>query len=162
MSFRGSSRPRTASPASSSLAGPADLTVDTYRVAGGIHVTMRQLQWWDERHVVQPRMSGHRRLYAVEDVMRVAAVAALREKGLSLQAIRKALPKIGTQLETCDIMAGTDAFIMVAAGGRLVEVSAHIGIVGRAAIAAKGAVYMATVGPEIRAIFAEDPPRRRR
>jgi len=29
-------------------------------------VTLRQLQWWDERHVVSPRQDGHKRVYMTE------------------------------------------------------------------------------------------------
>ena len=31
---------------------------DVARIAG---VSLRQLQWWDERNVVSPRQEGHRR-----------------------------------------------------------------------------------------------------
>ena len=32
-------------------------------VAKVAKVSLRQLQWWDEKHVVSPRHEGHRRMY---------------------------------------------------------------------------------------------------
>jgi DNA-binding transcriptional MerR regulator len=58
---------------------------DVARFAG---ITLRQLQWWDERQIVSPRQEGHRRVYSSEQVLEILTVAALRQKGLSLQKIR--------------------------------------------------------------------------
>jgi len=54
-------------------------------------VTLRQLQWWDERHVVSPRQDGHKRVYMTEEVVEISVIAALRRKGFSLQKIRRVL-----------------------------------------------------------------------
>jgi DNA-binding transcriptional MerR regulator len=54
-------------------------------------VSLRQLQWWDEQKVVSPRHEGHRRLYALEEVVEVSVIAELRKKGFSLQKIRRVL-----------------------------------------------------------------------
>src|ERR1700730_16065754 len=54
-------------------------------------ITPRQLQWWDERGVVQPLRQGHRRGYSVEKVTEVAGICALRRTGFSLQGVRKVL-----------------------------------------------------------------------
>jgi DNA-binding transcriptional MerR regulator len=58
------------------------------RIAG---VSLRQLQWWDERNVVSPRQEGHRRVYAQLEVVEVSVIAELRRKGFSLQKIRRVL-----------------------------------------------------------------------
>jgi DNA-binding transcriptional MerR regulator len=54
-------------------------------------VSLRQLQWWDERKVVSPRHEGHRRVYAPAEVIEITVIAELRRKGFSLQKIRRVL-----------------------------------------------------------------------
>ena len=61
---------------------------DVARIAG---VSLRQLQWWDERNVVSPRQEGHRRVYLAQEVVEVSVIAELRRKGFSLQKIRRVL-----------------------------------------------------------------------
>src|SRR5580765_5636447 len=52
-------------------------------------ITARQLQWWDERGIVVPARQGHRRTYSFEDLSEVAVICELRNKGFSLQRMRK-------------------------------------------------------------------------
>src|SRR5436305_2256568 len=52
-------------------------------------ITLRQLQWWDERGIVRPARKGHRRLYSMEDLAEVAVICELRTRGFSLQRMRK-------------------------------------------------------------------------
>src|SRR5262249_5416877 len=52
-------------------------------------VSLRQLQWWDERKVVSPRHEGHRRIYYPAEVIEITVIAELRRKGFSLQKIRR-------------------------------------------------------------------------
>lgn len=54
-------------------------------------VSLRQLQWWDERNVVSPRQDGHRRIYLPQEVVEISVIAELRRKGFSLQKIRRVL-----------------------------------------------------------------------
>ena len=54
-------------------------------------ITLRQLQWWDERGIVVPAREGHRRLYAMEDLVEVAVICELRRRGFSLQRVRKVM-----------------------------------------------------------------------
>jgi DNA-binding transcriptional MerR regulator len=54
-------------------------------------VSLRQLQWWDERNVVSPRQDGHKRIYLREEVVEISVIAELRRKGFSLQKIRRVL-----------------------------------------------------------------------
>jgi DNA-binding transcriptional MerR regulator len=54
-------------------------------------ISLRQLQWWDERNVVSPRHLGHKRIYSPQDVLEITVIAELRRKGFSLQKIRRVL-----------------------------------------------------------------------
>ncbi len=63
-------------------------SVEVSRLAG---VSLRQLQWWDERNVVSPRHDGHRRVYLPQEAVEVTVIAELRRKGFSLQKIRRVL-----------------------------------------------------------------------
>src|SRR5438270_3225242 len=63
-------------------------SVEVTTVAG---VSLRQLQWWDERKVVSPRHEGHRRVYYPAEVIEITVIAELRRKGFSLQKIRRVL-----------------------------------------------------------------------
>ena len=71
-----------------------ELTARTYtstEVAKAGGVSLRQLQWWDERKVVSPRHEGHKRVYSSEEVVEISVIAELRRKGFSLQKIRRVL-----------------------------------------------------------------------
>ncbi len=63
-------------------------STDVSRIAD---VSLRQLQWWDERKVVSPRHEGHKRIYLPEEVIEITMIAELRRKGFSLQKIRRVL-----------------------------------------------------------------------
>ena len=52
-------------------------------------LTPRQLQWWDEQGIVVPARLGHRRLYSPKDLAELAVLCDLRQRGFSLQRIRK-------------------------------------------------------------------------
>src|ERR1700761_3711955 len=60
-------------------------------VAKIAQVSLRQLQWWDERKVVSPHHEGHKRVYLPEEVVEITVIAELRRKGFSLQKIRRVL-----------------------------------------------------------------------
>jgi len=76
-------RPVTPTPANGVYASS-----DVARISG---VSLRQLQWWDEQHVVSPRHHGHKRVYLPNEVIEVTVIAELRRKGFSLQKIRRVL-----------------------------------------------------------------------
>ena len=63
-------------------------SIQVARICG---VSLRQLQWWDERSVVSPRQDGHKRIYSAEEVVEISVIAELRRKGFSLQKIRRVL-----------------------------------------------------------------------
>lgn len=72
------------------------MTYTTNQVASAAQVSLRQLQWWDERRVVSPdpglaHGSGHLRVWDDGELFKVLLVARMRSKGLSLQRIRKLL-----------------------------------------------------------------------
>ncbi len=81
-------------------------STDVARICG---VSLRQLQWWDERNVVSPRQAGHKRIYMPEEVVEISVIAELRRKGFSLQKIRRVLrflqKDMGKRLS--DALAGT-------------------------------------------------------
>src|SRR3974390_3291424 len=52
-------------------------------------ISLRQLQWWDERGIVVPVRDGHRRVYSLDDLAEIAVICELRERGFSLQKIRR-------------------------------------------------------------------------
>jgi DNA-binding transcriptional MerR regulator len=89
---------------------------DVARISG---VSLRQLQWWDERNVVSPRQDGHRRVYAPDEVVEVSVIAALRKKGFSLQKIRRVLrflqKEMGRRLADA---VGTESEIHVLTDGK--------------------------------------------
>ncbi len=67
---------------------PTYTSSEVARIAG---VSLRQLQWWDERKVVSPRHEGHKRVYQPGEVVELTVIAELRRKGFSLQKIRRVL-----------------------------------------------------------------------
>jgi len=52
-------------------------------------ISPRQLQWWDERGIVVPAREGHNRVYSFDDLAEVAVICELRQRGFSLQKIRR-------------------------------------------------------------------------
>ena len=77
-------KPRTEAPVEEKTFSSSDVS----DIAG---VSLRQLQWWDERKVVSPRHEGHRRVYYSAEVVEITVIAELRRKGFSLQKIRRVL-----------------------------------------------------------------------
>ena len=61
-------------------------------------ITPRQLQWWDERGIVQPQREGRRRLYTFDDVTEIAVICALRRKGFPLQRVRRIMKFLQKEL----------------------------------------------------------------
>jgi DNA-binding transcriptional MerR regulator len=71
--------------------GSPEKTFASSEVARIAQVSLRQLQWWDERKVVSPRHAAHKRIYLPEEVVEITVIAELRRKGFSLQKIRRVL-----------------------------------------------------------------------
>lgn len=72
--------------------------LSTMQVANIAGVSLRQLQWWDEKRVVIARHVGHRRIYQTADAVDVALIAELRGRGISLQRIRRILTDCQKQI----------------------------------------------------------------
>jgi DNA-binding transcriptional MerR regulator len=81
-------------------------------------VSLRQLQWWDERKVVSPRHEGHKRVYSGDEVVEIAVIAELRRKGFSLQKIRRVLRFLQREMEKrlADVAAHDSALHLVTDG----------------------------------------------
>ena len=60
---------------------PPGRTYTSTDVARIAQVSLRQLQWWDERKVVSPHHEGHKRIYLAEEVIEITLIAELRRKG---------------------------------------------------------------------------------
>jgi DNA-binding transcriptional MerR regulator len=77
-------------------------------VARIARVSLRQLQWWDEKHVVSPRHEGHRRMYTPAEVLEVTVISELRRKGFSLQKLRRVLRYLQRDMDRRlgDVLAG--------------------------------------------------------
>jgi DNA-binding transcriptional MerR regulator len=87
-------------------------------VAKIAQVSLRQLQWWDERKVVSPRHEGHKRIYLAEEVIEITVIAELRRKGFSLQKIRRVLRFLQREMgrRLADVMAGGSSLHMLTDG----------------------------------------------
>jgi DNA-binding transcriptional MerR regulator len=88
-------------------------------VAKIAQVSLRQLQWWDERKVVSPRHEGHKRIYNSEEVIEITVIAELRRKGFSLQKIRRVLRFLQREMgrRLADVMA-TDSKLHLLTDGK--------------------------------------------
>lgn len=88
---------------------------DVSRISG---VSLRQLQWWDERKVVSPRHDGHRRMYSTEEVVEITVIAELRRKGFSLQKIRRVLKFLNREMgrRLAEVLAAGSALHLVTDG----------------------------------------------
>ena len=54
-------------------------------------ITPRQLQWWGERGLVASVRTGYRRSFEPQEALAVLIIGDLRQKGFSLQKIRRVL-----------------------------------------------------------------------
>ena len=61
-------------------------------------VSLRQLQWWDEKRVARPLHIGHKRIYSDDVAALVIVLSELRRKGFSLQQCRRLRDKIAKLL----------------------------------------------------------------
>ena len=103
---------------SRSEAPPAPGSYASSEVAKVAKVTLRQLQWWDEKHVVSPRHEGHRRMYTPTEVLEVTVIAELRRKGFSLQKLRRVLRYLQKDMDRrlSDVLAGDSSLHLLTDG----------------------------------------------
>ena len=99
-------------------APPPPGTYASSEVAKVAKVSLRQLQWWDEKHVVSPRHEGHRRMYTPTEVLEVTVIADLRRKGFSLQKLRRVLRYLQKDLDRrlSDVLAGDSSLHLLTDG----------------------------------------------
>jgi DNA-binding transcriptional MerR regulator len=90
----------------------AERTYSSSEVAALTGATLRQLQWWDERGLIQPRHDGHARFYTEAQTQEARLAVALKVKGMSLQLVRK----VFRQLET--LQAANKGFREIQKTGR--------------------------------------------
>jgi DNA-binding transcriptional MerR regulator len=74
------------------------LTFTSSEVVGLTGISPRQLQWWDEQGIVVPGREGHRRIYSVDDLAEIAVLCELRQRGFSLQKIRRVIRFVQKEL----------------------------------------------------------------
>src|SRR5437879_10205891 len=67
------------------------MSFSSNQVAALTGISLRQLQWWDERGLVSPARQGRCRLYSLADLTEISVICELRRKGFSMQRVRKVL-----------------------------------------------------------------------
>ena len=97
-------------------------------VAALTGITLRQLQWWDERKIVVPGRQGRRRLYSLGNLAELAVIAELREKGFSLQRVRKVVRALEREFQRRlveTVTSGSDYHLLTDGHNVYVENSAR-------------------------------------
>jgi DNA-binding transcriptional MerR regulator len=120
-------------------------------------VSLRQMQWWDERKLVSPRIEHHRRVYIPEQVLEILTVAALRCKGLSLPKTRKVLRLLRRELgqQGSRLLARKSSKVYVITDGNSVFVDDQPdGVLNRIA-EAKRPMYLVCLTDQISRITSE-------
>jgi len=79
------------------------MNFNTKTVSKLIGITNRQVDYWDKTHFIKPSAQeatgyGSTRLYSFADLIRLKVAKTLREKGISLQKIRKSLSYLKTHM----------------------------------------------------------------
>ena len=97
-------------------------------VIGLTGITARQLQWWDERGVVRPERQGRNRFYSMADLAEVTVICELRDKGFSLQRIRKIMRFLQREFgkRLVETVSGSSEYHLLTDGTKIyLENSAH-------------------------------------
>ena len=133
------------------------LSADVARMAS---ISLRQMQWWDERKLVSPRIQDHRRVYLTEQVLEILTVAALRRKGLSIQRIRKVLRLLRREIvqHLSSLLAGQSKVYVITDGDSVVVDDHPDGVLNRIA-EAKQPMYLVCLTEQMdRIASAQDRP----
>ncbi len=131
-------------------------SADVARLAG---VSLRQLQWWDERKLVSPRQDNHRRIYAPEQVLEILTVASLRRKRLSLQRIRRVLRLLRRGLGLHSNWSTKSRLYLITDGNSIFIEDQPEVVLNRLADATKP-LYMVSLSDQMQRITSERAPRR--
>jgi DNA-binding transcriptional MerR regulator len=121
----------------------------TNEIARIFGISLRQLQWWDERKIISPVHEGHSRLYSEQDAIEVAIVSELRNKGLSLQAIRRVWRLTATKIIRLLKSPVVDLWLLVPGNPRqapLIENDAES--VAVILVAQRGAMYVVSISEQ--------------
>src|SRR6266850_2762404 len=97
-------------------------------VMGLTGITARQLQWWDERGVVRPARQGRNRFYSMADLAEVTVICELRDKGFSLQRIRRIMRFLQREFgrRLVETVSGASEYHLLTDGTKIyLENSAH-------------------------------------
>ena len=71
-----------------------ETSLSSSQVANAAEISLRQIQWWDEKGVVRVRKQGHARRFSRLDAMLFAIAGHLRRRNVSLQRLRSTMPTI--------------------------------------------------------------------
>jgi DNA-binding transcriptional MerR regulator len=141
---------------SSAWADRVFLSADVSQLAA---ITLRQLQWWDERRIISPRKQGHRRLYTLRQVLEILTAADLRHKGLSLQKVRRILRLLRRQLPRTEAShPGRSWFLLT--DGESVHLEQRAEDVIRILADARKPMYLIPLSAHIERLTAEQTPHR--
>ena len=111
-------------------------------------VSPRQIQWWDERGILEPRIIGHRRYFTEREATEVRVIGEMRRKGLGTRMIQKVLKTMQRCLPAKP-STGLFVFIALSPGNRRPS-NVRISIVSRAETAseltrARGGVFLVEI-----------------
>ena len=67
------------------------MSFSSNQVAALTGISLRQLQWWDERGIVSPARDGRNRLYSLADLTEISVICELLDRGFSLQRVRRVI-----------------------------------------------------------------------
>jgi DNA-binding transcriptional MerR regulator len=146
--------------AGSETEGPVFSSSEVSEFAG---ITLRQLQWWDERKIISPRKEGHRRLYSLPQVLEILTAGELRHKGLSLQKVRRIVRLLRRRLEAVEHVPqhdagwGPDWFILT--DGQSLQVEHQAECVIRAMAEAREPMYLVSLREPIERLTSAALPR---
>ena len=76
---------------------------DSKKAAKVLGVTLRQIQYWDEKGIVKPSIQkangkGTVRLFSYEDLIQLKVVKRLRDNNISLKKIKKSIEYLKNEL----------------------------------------------------------------
>ena len=136
------------------------LSADLVRLAG---ISLRQLQWWDERKIISPCKDDHRCIYVPEQVLEILVVAALRPKGLSLQKIRRVLRLVrrGLGHESSNVWSANSKLYLVTDGKSIFIEDKAENALNRLAESNKP-MYLVSLSEQMKRITSENAPGRYR
>jgi DNA-binding transcriptional MerR regulator len=141
------------------VAEPVFTSTEVSRLAG---ITLRQLQWWDERKVVSPAKEDHRRLYRTQQVLEVLTISILRHKGLPLQRIRRVLRRLRRHLAQPALQAAAPGFrLWLLTDGVSIHLDEQPERILAQLAGARGAMYLVCLSDQIGLIASAKAPRPR-